>query len=79
MVSKFDLFQIGWFNILLDPFFKEIMNLAMKMLDCVCGTCYIQNIDWGRRSRLNDLLQLIWLKVVLVPNLEGILNLQREI
>jgi len=40
----------------LDPFFKGIMNLAMKMLDCVYGTCYIQNIDWGRRSRLDDLL-----------------------
>jgi hypothetical protein len=63
----------------LNPFFKEIMNLAMKMLDCVCGTCCIQNIDWGRRSRSGDLLRLIWFKVVLDPNLEGILNLKREI
>ena len=76
MVSRFDLLWIGQFNMFLDPFFEGIMNLAMKMLDCVCGTCYIQNIDWGRRSRLGDLLRSIWLKVVLDLNSQGILNLK---
>jgi hypothetical protein len=63
----------------LDPFFEGIMNLATKMLNCACGTCYTKNNDWGKRSRLGDLVQLISFKVVLDPNLEGILNLKREI
>jgi len=77
-VSKFDLLQIGRFNMFLDPFFERVMNLATKMLDCACGMCYTQNSDWDRRSRLGDLLQLISFKVVLDPNLEGILNLKRK-
>jgi hypothetical protein len=79
VVSKFNLLQIGWFNMFLDPFFEEIVNLAMKILDCACGTCYTQNSVWGRRSRLGDLLRLTSFKEVLNPNLEGILNLEREI
>jgi hypothetical protein len=55
VASKFDLLQIGWLNMFLVRFFEGIMNLAMKMFDCVCGTCCIQNIDWGRRSRSGDL------------------------
>jgi hypothetical protein len=78
-VSKFDLLQIGRFNMFLDLFFERVMNLATKMLDCACGMCYTQNSDWDRRSRLGDLLWLISFKVVLDPNLEGILNLKREI
>ena len=78
-VWKFDLLQIGQFDKFLDPFFEGIMNISMKMFDYACGTCYIQNSDWGRRSRLGDLLWLISFKVVLDPNLEGILNLKREI
>jgi len=35
--------------------------------------------DSGRKSRWGDLLQLISFKVVLDPNLKGILNLKREI
>src|SRR5882762_1859759 len=63
----------------LDPFFERVMNLVTKMLDCTCGMCYTQNSDWDRRSRLGDLLQLISFKMVLDPNLEGIVNLKREI
>jgi len=78
-VWNFDLLQIGWFNKFLDPFFEGIVNMSTKMFDCACGTCYIQNSDWGRRSRLGDLPWLISFKVVLDPNLQGILNLKREI
>jgi len=55
------------------------MNISMKMFDYACGTCYTQISDQGRRSRLGDLLRLILFKVVLDPNLKGILNLKREI
>jgi len=55
----------------LDLFFEEIVNLAMKILDSACGTCYPQNSVWGRRSRLDDLLRLTLFKEVLNPNLEG--------
>jgi hypothetical protein len=44
-IWKCDLLRFGWFNLLLDPFFKEIMNLQTKMPDLACRTRYIQNGD----------------------------------
>jgi len=36
----------------LDLFFEEIVNLAMKILDSACGTCYTQNSVWGREEQV---------------------------
>ena len=63
----------------LDPFFEEIVNLAMKILDSAVAPAIPKIVFGGGRSRLGDLLQLTLFKVVLNRNLEGILNLEREI
>ena len=73
---KFDWLCFGWFNLYLNPFFKGIMNLAMKILGCACGTCYIQNGDGGMRSRLSHPLWMGQFNLCLDPNFEEILNLK---
>jgi hypothetical protein len=61
------------------PIFQGDCEYVHENVWLCCGICYTQNSDCGRRSRLGDLLWLISFKVVLDPNLEGILNPQREI
>jgi hypothetical protein len=52
--KKLTVSNLTGLNLYLGPFFERIMILALKMLDCVCGTWYIQNGDEGMRSRLGD-------------------------
>jgi hypothetical protein len=44
---KFDLLHFGWFDLYWDPFFEEIMNLAIELLYFAWAMCYAQNGDWG--------------------------------
>ena len=39
--------RFGRFNLYQDPFFEEIMNLAMELLYFAWVMCYAQNGDWG--------------------------------
>ena len=45
---KFDLLRFRRFNLYQDPFFEEIMNLAIELLYLAWAMCYTQNRDWGR-------------------------------
>ena len=69
---KFDPLHFGWFDLHLDPFFEEIMNLNTEMPILASSTCYTQNGDWGTRRGSGDsesglgnlkfpLYYLIWL------------------
>ena len=73
---KFDLLQFGWFNLYLDPFFKEILNLKMEISDPACSICNTQNNDWDTRRGSDHIHQLGWFN--LYPDLffEENLNLQ---
>jgi hypothetical protein len=54
---KFDHLHFRWFNLHLDPFFKEIVNLAMPSLDSDCGIYYTQNGVWGMRRGSANVLR----------------------
>jgi hypothetical protein len=41
---KFDPLSFGWFNLYLDPFFEEIMNLNTKMPIFSSSTCYTKKV-----------------------------------
>jgi len=44
---KFDPLHFEWFDLHLNPFFEEIMNLNSEMPILASSTCYTQNGDWG--------------------------------
>jgi hypothetical protein len=76
---KFDLLRLGWFNLCLDPFFKEIVNLAIKLLDLACSMCYIQNGDWDTGRGSDHMLRSRWFNLCLDRFFEENPNLNREI
>ena len=76
---KFDPLCFGWFNLHLDPFFEEIMNLNTEMPILASSTCYTQNSDWGTRRGLGDLLQIGLFNFYLGPFFKEILKLDWEI
>ena len=77
--GTFDLLRFGWFNLYLDPFFKEILSLKMEISDLACSICNTQNSDWDTRRGAGHIHRLGWFN--LYPNLffEENLNLKREI
>ncbi len=77
--GKFDLLRFGWFNLYLDPFFKEILNLKMEISDLACSICNTQNSDWDTRRGSGHIHRSEWFN--LYPDLffEENLNLKREI
>jgi len=76
---KFDLLRLGWFNLCLEPFFKEIVNPAMKLLDLACSMCYIQNSDWDTGRGFGHMLRSRWFNLCLDRFFEENPNLNREI
>ena len=76
---KFDPLHFGWFNLHLDPFFEEIMNLNTEMPILASSTCYTQNGDWGTRRGSGNLLRIGSFNLYLGPFFKEIQNLDREI
>ena len=76
---KFDPLRFGQFDLHLDSFFEEIMNLNTEMPILACSTCYTQNSDWGTRRGLGELLQMGSFNLYLDSFFEEILNIDREI
>ena len=76
--GQFDLLRFGWFNLYLDPFFKEILNLKTEISDLACSICNTQNSDWGTRRGSGHIHRLGWFN--LYPDLffEENLDLKRE-
>ena len=60
-------------------FLRRLWIWPLKYLILPVAPAIPKIVFGGRRSMLGDLLQLTSFKVVLNPNLEGILNLEREI
>jgi len=76
---KFDPLHFGQFDLHLDSFFEEIMNLNTEMPILACSTWYTQNGDWGTRRGLGDLLQIGLFNLYLDSFFEEIPNMDREI
>ena len=76
---KFDPLHFGQFNLCLDQFFEEIMDLNTEIPILNRSTCYNQNGDWGTRRGSGDLLWIGSFNFYLDSFFEEILNLDREI
>jgi len=76
---KFYLLHFGWFDLHLDPFFEEIMNLNTEMPILASSTCYTKNGDWGTKQGSGDLLQIESFNLYLGPFFKEILILDWEI
>jgi hypothetical protein len=56
---KFDHLHFRWFDLHLNTFFEEIVNLAMLSLDSNCGMYYTQNSVWSIRR---GSAKILWLR-----------------
>ena len=74
---KSDTFQFEWFNLYLDPFLIEIMNLATKLLYSTWNTCYTQNRE--HQERLGNILQMGWFDLYMNWFFKENPDLKREI
>jgi hypothetical protein len=61
---KFDPLHFGWFDLHLDPFFEEIINLCTEMPILASSTCYTKNSDRGTRNVVQNLANLGYTKPI---------------